>query len=223
MVRPGAPAGVHQGDRERVARLSGRPRASGRCKRHTKEIVGAIVAYHGAHRDAAASTRGSRRRTLEHLEKFTTGRGLQTVEQIDVETLTAFRSIRSVSARTWTKELGTIRHFFRFCLDNEWVYRNWAAKVAMPKNLKPPEREPYTPNEVAKVIAAASTIGRGAYERLRARAMVLLLRYTALRISDVALLERNRVRDGEIFIRTTKNGKPVKLPVHANLQVALES
>ncbi len=93
----------------------------------------------------------------------------------------------------------------------------------MPKNLKPPEREPYTPNEVAKVIAAASTMGRGAYERLRARAMVLLLRYTALRISDVALLERNRVRDGEIFIRTTKNGKPVKLPVHANLQAALES
>ena len=43
-----------------------------------------------------------------------------------------------------------------------------------------PSREPYSPNEVAKIIAAADTIGRGAYERLRARAMVLLLRYTAL-------------------------------------------
>jgi hypothetical protein len=30
------------------------------------------------------------------------------------------------------------------------------------------------------------------------------------------------VRDGEIFIRTTKNGKNVKLPVHADLQAALD-
>ncbi len=52
--------------------------------------------------------------------------------------------------------------------------------------------------------------------------MVLLLRYTALRISDVAILEKNRVRDGEIFIRTTKNGKSVKLPVHTDLQLALD-
>jgi len=44
--------------------------------------------------------------------------------------------------------------------------------------------------------------------------MVLLLRYTALRISDVATLRRDRIRDGEILLRTTKNGKPVKLPIH---------
>ena len=52
--------------------------------------------------------------------------------------------------------------------------------------------------------------------------MVLLLRYTALRISDVATLERDRVRNGEIFVRTTKNGKPVRLPVHPALQAALD-
>jgi integrase len=49
-------------------------------------------------------------------------------------------------------------------------------------------------------------IGRGAYERLRARAMTLMLRYTALRISDVAATEWSRVRDGQIHIRTAKNG-----------------
>ena len=50
---------------------------------------------------------------------------------------------------------------------------------------------------------------------------MLLLRYTALRISDVALLRWNRIRNGEIFIRTAKNGKPVKLPVHSDLDAAL--
>ena len=148
--------------------------------------------------------------------------GVNTVDQVDLEALNAFRSERGVGPGTWTKELGTLRHFFRFCLDNEWLLRSWADKVPMPKNLKPADREPYEPHEVAKIIAACDAMGRSAYERLRARAMVLLLRYTALRISDVATLEKNRVRNGEIFVRTAKNGKPARLPVHAALQGALD-
>ena len=194
----------------------------GRCSRHMREVARAIAAYHDTHQDAADGTRQSRKRTLESFEEFTVSRGLRTVDQIDLEALNAFRSIRAVSARTWTKELGTIRHFFRFCLRNRWIFCNLAEEVDMPKNLKPPKREPYQPIEVAKIIAACNQMGRGAYERLRAHAMVLLLRYTALRISDVAVLERDRVRDGEIFIRTTKNGKAVKLPVHSDLQAALD-
>jgi integrase len=50
----------------------------------------------------------------------------------------------------------------------------------------------------------------------------LLLRYTALRISDVALLERSGVREGQIFVRATKNGKPIFLPLPAVLLDALE-
>ena len=48
------------------------------------------------------------------------------------------------------------------------------------------------------------------------------MRYTALRISDVATLRRDRIRGGEILLRTTKNGKSVKLPIHSDLQVALD-
>jgi len=91
----------------------------------------------------------------------------------------------------------------------------------MPRNLNPADREPYEPNEIARIIVACDRIARGPYERLRARAMVLLLRYTALGISDVAMLEKNRIRGDEIFVRTTKNGKPVRLPVHHDLKAAL--
>jgi site-specific recombinase XerD len=194
----------------------------GRCPRHVRGISDAIRAYHDAHQDAAYGTRQSRKATLNNLEEFLNHRGVASVDQVDLETLNAFRTTRSISPRTWTKELGTLRHFFRFCLDNEWTLRSWADKVRMPKMLKPADREPYEPNEIGKIIAACGTIGRGPYERLRARAMVLLLRYTALRISDVATLQKNRVRNGEIFVRTAKNGKPVRLPVHRDLQTALE-
>jgi site-specific recombinase XerD len=194
----------------------------GRCSRHLCELSRAITAYHEAHQDASEGTRRNRRRALSYFGAFAAERRIKTVHEIDLPILAAFRSAREISARTWSKELEILRHFFRFCLDNDWVLRNWAENVPMPKNLKPAPREPYTPNEVARIFAACDQMGRGAYERLRARAMVLLLRYTALRISDVATLEKNRVRGGEIFIRTTKNGKPVKLPIHPDLQRALD-
>jgi integrase len=52
--------------------------------------------------------------------------------------------------------------------------------------------------------------------------MTLLLRYTALRIGDVALLAKDRIRGSEIYLRTMKNGKVVKLPVPPELRAALE-
>jgi integrase len=82
---------------------------------------------------------------------------------------------------------------------------------------------PYTREEVVRILAACDTIGRISYERLRARATILLLRYTVLRIADVALLEKDRVQDGEINVRTAKTGAVVWLPVHPELQAALDA
>jgi len=82
---------------------------------------------------------------------------------------------------------------------------------------------------VTKIIAACDQFGRGPYERLRARGMVLLLRYTALRIGDVAMLARNRVSwDPEserwrVFLHTEKYGQPVFLPIPDALKQALDA
>ena len=53
--------------------------------------------------------------------------------------------------------------------------------------------------------------------------MILLLRHTGLRISDVATLARDRVPDGEIFLHTLKTGGQVLLPIPAELNAALDS
>jgi integrase/recombinase XerD len=196
---------------------------AGRCDRHTRAVPAAIAAYHAAHQDVAAVTAHQRTACLRLLEEFLLARGVGPVEDITLEALNEFRTSRSVSPRTWVKELGHIRHFLRFCVDNEWCLRNWALKVEMPKKLKAAEREPYQPQEVARIIAACDTIGRAPYERLRARALVLALRHTGLRIGDVATLKRDRVRHGEVFIRTTKNGKIVRLPLPPELRSALDA
>ena len=53
---------------------------------------------------------------------------------------------------------------------------------------KPRPREPYTREEIIRILAATNAFGKGAYERLRAKAFVLLLRSYGLRISDMATL-----------------------------------
>ena len=145
-----------------------------RCELHSRTVERAIIAFHDAHQDVSPSTKLNYRRVLRLLGEFTAARGITRVDRIDLDTLNAFRVSRNVNPRTWTKELGTIRQFFRHCLDNEWIHRNWAEKVPMPKILKPAAREPYTPNEIAQIIGACDQMGRGPYERLRARAMILL-------------------------------------------------
>ena len=99
-----------------------------------------------------------------------------------MERLDAYRAGRALASTTSLRELGTIRQFLGFCQDRRWIADNPAKRIKGPRNIKPAEVVPYTPAEVGKMIAACDVIGRGPYERLRARAMVLLMRYTGLRI-----------------------------------------
>jgi integrase len=71
------------------------------------------------------------------------------------------------------------------------------------------------------MLGAAGKIGTSDYERARATDMVLLLRHTGLQISDVALLERSRVQNGEILLDTHKTGAMVRLPIASVLEDTL--
>jgi site-specific recombinase XerD len=161
------------------------------------------------------------RRTLRFFQKHIERVRVEDIDKVIPKMIDSFRTTRTLSALTWTKELEILRRFFRFCVARKWTSENPAAAVAMPKNVKPTDKEPYSRNDIIKIIAASNAIGQRPYERLRARAMTLLLRYTALRIGDVALLAKDRIRSNEIYLRTMKNGKVVKLPVPDELRAAL--
>lgn len=139
-----------------------------------------------------------------------------------------FRASRDLRPVTSLKELQTLRQFFGFCYDRKWIGENVAKRIKGPRNLKPNDVEPYTVNELTMILTACDNFGRGAYERARARTMVLLWRFTALRIGDIAMLSRDRVTwdaAGErwrIFLRTEKTGAPVFLPIPDVLKHALD-
>lgn len=163
-----------------------------------------------------------RNRLKKQLLPFCNTEGIQLVSEVGLEVLDKFRAGRKLAGTTATRELETLRNFLSFCQDRRWISENPAKKIKPPRNVRPKEVVPYTAVEVAKILEAAGRIGQSDYERLRARAAVLLLQHAALRISDVALLERSRIQKGELLLHTKKTGGAILLPLPDELVAALE-
>ena len=192
--------------------------------RMPKPVAEAIKAFEESIAGHAIATRKKYHRVLGYFQKVIDSRAIQSVCEIRVEDLDAYRAARGeIAGLTWLKEIEILRQFFAFSMKRKWTEENPAQGVAKPKNIQPSEVVPYTREEVIRILAACDAIGKTSYERLRAKATILLLRYTALRIADVSLLEKDRVRDGQVNVRTMKSGQVVWLPVYPELQAALDA
>ena len=159
-----------------------------------------------------------------------------TLGDVTFAVLEDFHRSRQISLVTWKVELQALRTFFGYCVRHRWMPSNPAKEMKSPRNLKPNEVVPYTYEEERRILAACDQIGGAkynradaVYERRRARAMILLLRHTALRISDVCVLKKNDVSwDAEkstfrVFVHTQKSGEPVFLPIPESLKLALDA
>ena len=181
----------------------------------------ATDAFLAKHTGDAEATQVKYAQNVRFFRDFCEQQNYVHVDQLRVETFDAYRQTRKISDMTWSKELQMLCGFCEFCFRRDWMRRNFAREVETPKNIKPSEVEPYTESEMVAIIQAAGRIGNEPYERLRARAMVLVMRYTALAIGDTYMLRRAQVRDHMLETRRTKTGKPVLLPVTDDLQEAL--
>jgi len=98
--------------------------------------------------------------------------------------------------------------------------------------VKPPRADPSPTlpfdaaqcRELLRAAAKFNTQGRfGVGARRRVIAMVLLLRYSGLRISDAAVLERGRLQDNKLFVYTQKTGTPMWVPLPPRVVKALKA
>jgi site-specific recombinase XerD len=113
----------------------------------------------------------------------------------------------AVRAAVGPQVLEYLRSFFRFCQDSGWVDRNPAMAVKSSKVEQNPTM-PFSDDEVERVLVAARALtGFGRYGR-QIEPMVLLLRYSGLRIQDAACLERARLVDDKLFLYQQKPGRP---------------
>ena len=168
-------------------------------------------------RDLREPTLYKYRLLFRQLQTFATTCGIKFVCEFDVDSVRRFRTTwpnRNIAAR---KKLEALRAFFRFCWESDWISSNPASRLKPPKTSAPPTA-PFSREEVARILSACDQYmgGRGSGRRANAqrlRALVLLLRFSGLRIRDAVTLRRDRIVNGKLLLYTAKTGTPVYCPL----------
>src|SRR5581483_3631321 len=142
---------------------------------------------------------------------------IEEVRGLTFERLARFRaSWTRWSAYTSAKNLELLRMFLRFCVKAKWIEENGAEGLKSPKIHMAPTM-PFDEEEEAKILLACEAYRlhprHGKRSPARLRAFVLTLRYTGLRIGDVATLAVKRLEGNSILLYTHKTGVPVYVPV----------
>jgi integrase len=199
---------------ERRARSESDPGAPVSNKKYLSEAVESYIEF-GKGEKWEESTVTSRHNTLKALIAF----GPKFCDDLTLDTLTKFRGSRksrdgkkAMARSSLIKEMEHLRAFGRFCEDREWMKVNAAVKLKAPRG-KETKKVGYTDDEVKALLAACERVtnynkASAARGRLRNKAAILVMLYTGLRISDVAVLKRADVsfKTGKWSLQTIKTG-----------------
>ena len=194
-------------------RISGRPR---------KTVVDAVAAFHAQHDGNGVETKRKYKRILNFLIDFCNQKSIHYLDSIHVETMDRYALWRAKGGWAWIKEIELLRQFFEFCRDREWTSKNLARSLKRPILHEANDIVPYTPKDIIQIIAACDQIGRTSYERRRARAMVLLMRFAGLRISDVVTLSHDHIKGTRLIKRAVKNHQMIRVELPSAVLTALE-
>jgi integrase/recombinase XerD len=181
------------------------------------------------------------RQLLGGLEKYCARRSITALRLITVDHLRGLRETwqgrkrktetgefiqENISPVSIAKKTQLLRSFFRFCQDSGWIFENPAKKLRQPI-VDSPQTVPFTEEEFQRILAATyqyrDSKGRTGQENSqRLRALVLVMRWTGLRIQDTAQLRCDHVQDDTIVVRQTKTRVDVRVPVPPEVIAALE-
>jgi site-specific recombinase XerD len=159
-------------------------------------------------RELQESTLRKYRQLTKQMQAFAAAEGLRYIgEWEDVELVRRFRQTWKDKGNTVVKKLERLRAFFRFAVDSEWIIKNPAAKMKSPA-VKPNPTMPFTQEDMVSILAACDHYQGNAK---RIPALVLLLRYSGLRIGDAVRLARDRIAGGRPFLYTQRTLRSVTL------------
>jgi integrase len=173
---------------------------------------------------------------LRDLEEFTARKGFRYLKELDLEALREFRETwftgseadqerkriarKPLGPRTAMKKLERLRAFCRFCVEAHWMADNPAKLVRAPSKIKEVPKEPFTEDQMQRILAAAEQVDLeiGHTDELHATndeliTFILLLRHSGLRIGDASLLTTDRLEDSRLFLYTQKTGTHVYIPL----------
>ena len=176
-----------------------------------------------SHREGARvapATLRKYRTFAKQLTAFADSRGYVMLHQFTSGDIDIFYSAWNLGARAKGKRLGTLRAFFRFCMNRKWLHENPISTDIMPPigANRAANKAPYTDDELQRIIDACDRLGEVAWTNGRESSVwtgddvkdfIWVMVYTGLRISDVGLFHMNRLKGNEVFLRAKKNGGEV--------------
>lgn len=173
------------------------------------------------------STRYKYRLLFRQMQQFAQENGLRFLREFDLCMLRNFRASWENQNFSAQKKLESLRTFFRSAQTNSWIPENPAAKLESHKTRRP-QILPFTREELIRILSACETYGNrygrtGQENARRLRSLVLLLRYSGLRIGDAVSLPRHRIAQGKLFLYTAKTGTPVWCPLPDAVLEALDA
>jgi site-specific recombinase XerD len=154
-------------------------------------------------------------------------RGLAMLAQFDLDVLSKFRATWKDGPRTAGKKLERLRAFFRFAHDRQWVKNNPATRIKLPKITIRPTMA-LTHDEMVEILTACDRLQvttpiEGKLNAHRSKTLVLLMRYTGMRVSDAVTLTTDRLDGKRLFLYTQKTGVPVYTVLPDSVLQALEA
>ena len=160
------------------------------------------------------------KRLFRQLEDFAKSNGLVFISDFNLNWTRLFRQSWTNTGHAAYRKLGYLRAFFLFAAESGWLKENYARKLKPPKIPKG-QVQPFTREQHAAILDAIPRYPDKKTQP-RLRALVLLLRYSGLRIADAATISKDKIRDGKLMIRTAKTGATVYIPLPPVVLEALE-
>src|ERR1039457_6145375 len=168
---------------------------------------------------------GKIKRELRSLEAWCTRKAVVMLSELRLEHLEQYRKEWAGAPVRRRKRQERWRGFFSYCRRHKWADDNLAALLSPIKVQQSPTL-PLTKEQFARAVEAAKCYNPKApdteWRRQRAVAMLLLLRWSGLRLGDAARLERTALTDsGNLRLYMQKTGENVFVPLPPEVVLAL--
>lgn len=155
-------------------------------------------------------------------------RTLAFLDQLTTAQLTQWRSTWILEPITKRNRQERLRNFFRFCIGQGWMNSNPALQLTRIKVATIPT-DYFTREEFSKLVKATSLFANGSRNpnaadcAARLRTLLLLMRFSGLRLGDAVTLERSRLIGNSVLLYQAKTGTSVYVPIPATVAELLRN
>jgi integrase/recombinase XerD len=165
---------------------------------------------------------------LKGMQPWVEARGFQYLDEVTTPLLTQWRATWELAPLTARIRQERLKTFFGFCVRQGMLATNPALLLSR-IIVKQKPTDYFTSEEFEKLVESTSLFGRGSRDGRslvwseRLRVILLLMRWSGLRIGDAVTLERSRLVGDNIFLYQAKTGTPVYVPLPPNVAESLRN